>query len=383
MSSSPRIVIAPDGFKESLTASAAAEAIVQGAGRACPRAELRIAPVADGGTGFLDALLRRGGTHHRAPVRSPCPPYVERCAAWGRVGGRGLIEAAAAVGLAGIPASARDPLQTSSFPLGQLLGAALDAGVDELVIGLGDSGCHDLGLGLLQALGARLPGASTPACGADLERLEAVEPATLDPRLRSIPITVACDVQVPLAGALDYAPQKGADARGVERLRRGTARLLERVGDPADAAGRPGAGAAGGLGFACARWLGAELVPGIELVLAALDFPALLQGADLVVTGEGRLDGQTRSGSGWLKLSGLDINKTAPYSSPKLPWIRHHFPRVPSMLSLTDSSEEMISLLTALHASVGRIENPAYRYSNILNGLSPAQAYSILKSTAY
>lgn len=300
-----RVLIAPDKFKGTLTADEAARAIAVGLARGLPGAELDLLPIADGGEGTADALVEAsGGERREVEVTGPDGGRVR--AAWGVLGdGRtAVVEAAAACGLGLVPAGRRDPRAATSRGLGELLRAVADAGLREVIVGLGGTGTNDGGAGLAQALGARLldaAGDDLPAGGAALARLARVEPGPLVARLRGeLRVTCACDVSSPLAGpdgaSLVFGPQKGAAPEVARALDQALARWGEALRRDlgADVAGLPGAGAAGGLGAGLAALLGARLVPGADLVLDAVGFDARAAAADLVVVGEGALDAQTR-----------------------------------------------------------------------------------------
>lgn len=300
-----RVLIAPDKFKGTLTADEAARAIAVGLARGLPGAELDLLPIADGGEGTADALVEAsGGERREVEVTGPDGGRVR--AAWGVLGdGRtAVVEAAAACGLGLVPAGRRDPRAATSRGLGELLRAVADAGLREVIVGLGGTGTNDGGAGLAQALGARLldaAGDDLPPGGAALARLARVEPGPLVARLRGeLRVTCACDVTSPLAGpdgaSLVFGPQKGAAPDVARALDQALARWGEvlRRDLGADVARLPGAGAAGGLGAGLAALLGARLVPGADLVLDAVGFDARAAAADLVVVGEGALDAQTR-----------------------------------------------------------------------------------------
>jgi len=301
-----RVVIAPDSFKGSLTAEEAAAAMAAGAREGWPGIETVELPLADGGEGTVAVLVRAtGGRWLRGRVSDPLGRPVE--AAWGLLGDgeTAAIEMAAASGLTLVEPSRRDPLAASTHGTGQLIRAALDHGCRRLLVAIGGSATTDGGTGMLAALGARFldeAGRPLPPGGGPLARLARIDLGGLDPRLRHVRIEVACDVDNPLTGprgaAAVYAPQKGATPEMVEQLEAG----LQRLADVAAAVlGRdlreePGAGAAGGLGFGLLAFLGARLRPGAELVMDAVGFDGYLDGAGLVLTGEGRTDRQTLAG---------------------------------------------------------------------------------------
>jgi glycerate kinase len=304
-----RVVVAPDKFKESATAQVVAEAMARGVRSAVPDAEVDLCPLADGGEGTVEALLAAvGGERRRVRVTGPLGEPVE--AEWALLAdGAAVIEMASAAGLALVPHGWRDPTRTTTFGVGELIRDALDAGVPRILVGVGGSGTVDGGAGAAQALGIEFPlpgsGASTrPLTGADLRDLVAVEAGDADPRLAVTDLAVACDVANPLLGpegaAAVYAPQKGALPDQVEALEAGLAHLaaLAAALEPHPRIGpdTPGAGAAGGLAFGLGAFFGARLVAGIDLVLTQVRFAERLRRADLVLTGEGRLDGQSLQG---------------------------------------------------------------------------------------
>ena len=301
-----RIVVAPDSFKGSLSALGVAEAIERGLRAVWPDAEVRKVPIADGGEGTVDALVAAtGGRLEERTVRGPLGEPVR--ARWGVLGdGRtAVIEMAAASGLPLVPKDRRDPRLTTTYGTGELVRAALDAGLSRLVVGVGGSATNDGGTGLARALGVRFldaAGQDLPEGGAALARLSRVELGGLDPRLASAEVTVACDVDNPLTGprgaSAVYGPQKGATPEMVKELDAALGHYagVARTATGRDVAGLPGAGAAGGLGAGLLFFTPARLRPGVEIVLETTGFEALVDGADLVVTGEGRTDFQTAMG---------------------------------------------------------------------------------------
>jgi glycerate kinase len=312
-----RVVVAPDKFEGSLRAGQAAEAIEAGLRRARPDAEVVRLPLGDGGAGTLEALLAAGFKRVPVPATGPTGEPVDAAIAVdgeravGGPGGsspaprRAFVEMAVASGLKRLPGGRRAPLEATTYGTGELVRAALDGGARELVLGIGGSATTDGGAGMAAALGARLldrDGADLPPGGAALLRLERIDVSGLDPRPQSAKVTVACDVDNPLVGpegaAAVYGPQKGAgpdDVLLLDSALRRYARVLARdLG--LELADTPGAGAAGGLGAGAIAFLGAELRTGIELVLELVGFDRAVAGADLVVTGEGKLDAQSLRG---------------------------------------------------------------------------------------
>jgi glycerate kinase len=297
------VVVAPDKFKGSLTALQVAERIAAGLHRFRPDLELRLAPIADGGDGTLAAVLACGYAPVPVIVSGPSGTPIE--ATFVRRDRTAVVELAEASGLRRLTGGRLNPMDASSRGTGELIRAALDLGCDQVIIGLGGSACTDGGAGMLQALGVHLldrAGQELGPGGAALRSLHTVDLTGLDPRLASTRIVVASDVDNPLLGrtgaAAVYAPQKGASDAQVEELElalRHWAQLLaEATGRQLSAA--PGAGAAGGVGYAALALLGAEFRPGIELILELIDFESLLPGAALVITGEGSLDEQSLHG---------------------------------------------------------------------------------------
>nr|PZN71570.1 MAG: glycerate kinase [Bacillota bacterium] len=301
-----KIVIAPDSYKGSLTAAQVAEAMAAGVRRVWPDADLALVPMADGGEGTVQALVdATGGRLITAAVRGPLGDPVE--AVFGMLGDgeTAVIEMAQASGLTLVPPERRNPLITTTYGTGELIRRALDLGAKRLIIGIGGSATNDGGAGMAQALGARLldeDGRELEPGGAALARLARIDVAGLDPRVRSVQITVACDVDNPLTGprgaSAVFGPQKGAtpemvvqlDAalrRWAEVIRRDLGRDVENV---------PGAGAAGGLGAGLMAFLNAELRRGVEIVVEATGLDRHLAGADLCLTGEGSTDFQTVRG---------------------------------------------------------------------------------------
>jgi glycerate kinase len=313
-----KIVIAPDKFKGSLTAAEAADAIAAGLRAEWPEAELVTVPVADGGDGTVDAAVAAG--LERVPVTVDGPTGEPVRASYARRGELAVIELADACGLRRLPGGRPAPLTASSFGCGQVLAAALAAGARQIILGVGGSASTDGGAGLLQALGARVldaRGEPLARGGGALREVAAMDPTGLNPALREVaaldlsglhpglrPSTVilATDVVNPLTGpdgaAEVYGPQKGASPEQITELASGLRRWAAVVAAATgtDRSQAPGAGAAGGVGFAALAVLGAQARPGIELVLDLVDFDAALDGAALVITGEGSLDTQTLAG---------------------------------------------------------------------------------------
>jgi glycerate 2-kinase len=292
-----RVVLAPDKFKGSLTAREVADRVAAGILAAVPGTDVVRVPVADGGDGTVDAALAAG--YDRVPVRVQGPTGEPVDTAFALRDGVAVVEMAGASGLALLTELA--PLTASSYGTGEVVAAALDRGCHTLVLGIGGSASTDGGAGMLEALGARAVGASAPG-GAALAEVTGLDLSGLHPALATTSVVVACDVDNPLLGphgaAAVYGPQKGATPQDVVTLDAALARWADVV-EGAVGGGfrdRPGAGAAGGVGFAALAVLGAQMRTGIELVLDLTGFADHLPGADLVVTGEGALDEQTLRG---------------------------------------------------------------------------------------
>jgi glycerate kinase len=301
-----KIVIAPDSFKESLSAMQVAQVIEDGFREIFPDAHYVKLPVADGGEGTVQAMIDATGGQRieravTGPLGEPVPAF------YGLTGGEpvAVIEMAAASGLELVPPEQRNPLRTTSYGTGQLIRAALDAGARRFVLGVGGSATNDGGAGMAQALGARLldaQGVELGPGGGALARLDRIDVSGLDPRVREAVFEVACDVGNPLVGpqgaSAIFGPQKGASPDMVAQL---DASLLHYAGVIErdlghDIAQVPGAGAGGGIAAAMMVFLGGRLRPGSEIVTDAVGLARALEDADLVVTGEGRVDGQTVQG---------------------------------------------------------------------------------------
>ncbi|QAY67442.1 glycerate kinase [Paenibacillus protaetiae] len=301
-----KIVIAPDKFKGSLTADEAAAAIERGVRRAVPDADTIRIPVADGGEGTLDSLVAAAGGS-KTPVAVTGPLGEPVTAEYGVIGGgrTAVIEMALASGLLLVPAEQRDPLRATTYGTGELIRHALDAGCREFIIALGGSATNDGGAGMLQALGMKLLGAegqSVPPGGGQLGRIAKIDAAQWDKRIAESAFTIAADVQNPFIGAEGatrvFGPQKGAGPAVIEQLEQAMSSWADRI---AEATGmrlhdKPGAGAAGGLSGAFLAFFPARMRRGIDVVMEQAGVSRLLQGADLVLTGEGRIDGQTAGG---------------------------------------------------------------------------------------
>ncbi len=301
-----KILICPDSFKDALPAPAAARAIACGIRRLGEDIESIECPLADGGEGSLEALLAATGAERRTATVQDALGRPAR-AHWGWLAARrtAFVELAEASGIQALVPAERTALHSTTHGVGELIREALNAGAERLLLTLGGSATNDGGAGMLVALGARLRGADggdLPPGGAALADLAELDLAGLDPRLADLQVESAVDVDNPLLGARGasavFGPQKGATPDDVARLDAALARFAEVTAAALGEEHRdlPGAGAAGGMGFAARAFLGAELRPGIELIMAQAGVEALLTEADLVITGEGQLDGQSLAG---------------------------------------------------------------------------------------
>jgi glycerate kinase len=298
-----RVVVAPNAYKGSLTPLEAARAVESGLCRNDPSVDCDLAPLSDGGDGFLEALLYAiPGRRLKVVVRGPDHSPVG--AAYGLSNGLAVIEAAQACGLA-LLGDSRDPLGASTGGVGEILAEARQHGAREIVVGVGGSASTDGGTGMARALGYRFldgRGVELAEGGGTLHRLDRIDASGFDPAWMMLPLTVACDVDSPLFGELGaariFAPQKGADVRQVEILDEGLRRLAATIRRDlgVDISDLAGGGAAGGLGAGLAAFVGGRLQPGAAWLMGKIALKARLAGADLLVTGEGRLDGQSLYG---------------------------------------------------------------------------------------
>ena len=301
-----KIVIAPDSYKESLSATEVAQAIEKGFREIFPDAQYVSVPVADGGEGTVEAMIAAThGSAHSALVTGPLGEKVN--ANWGMSGDgkTAFIEMAAASGLALVPPEKRNPLITTSRGTGELVLQALDSGASNIIIGIGGSATNDGGAGMVQALGAKLCDANGTEIGyggGSLNTLNTIDVSGLDPRIKHCAIRVACDVTNPLVGEQGasriFGPQKGATEPLILELDRNLAHYADIIKKSlgVDVKNVPGAGAAGGMGAALMAFLGAELKSGIEIVTQALNLEEHIHDCTLVVTGEGRIDSQSIHG---------------------------------------------------------------------------------------
>lgn len=309
-----KIVVAPDSFKGCLSAAEVADSIAEGVRIAVPEARVVKIPLADGGEGTVDAIASAaGGQRVSCEVSGPLGSRVVAEYLILGDGATAVMECASAIGLPLLDPARRNPELTSSRGVGEMIKNALDQGCRKIVMGLGGSSTNDGGMGMLTALGVRFyddSGRMLQGRGADMHGVASIDAAGIDERLSDTDFEVACDVDNPFYGvngaAYVFAPQKGADSGAVARLDAGLRNLAEIIRRDlgVDLSAKAGAGAAGGLGGAFMAFLGAEMRPGIDIVMDAAGFEQKISDADLVITGEGSIDRQSLMGkvlSGILK----------------------------------------------------------------------------------
>jgi len=298
-----KIVVAPDSFKGSLTAIEVSDAIEQGIREIFPEAEIKKIPMADGGDGTVQCLVNAtGGKILREKVTGPLGDEV--LASYGILGDKrtAVIEMAEASGLTLVPENKRNPLITTTYGTGQLIKATLDQGCRKMIIGIGGSATNDGGAGMVQALGVKLldrEGREIGFGGEELKKIIRIDISYMDKRLSNTKVVVASDVTNPLCGPKGasriYGPQKGATPEVIEELDESLAYFADVIKRDLnkDVKDIPGAGAAGGLGASLMAFLDAELRPGIEIMVEIAKLEQAIKDADLVITGEGKIDSQT------------------------------------------------------------------------------------------
>jgi glycerate 2-kinase len=369
-----KIVIAPDSFKESLSALEVANAVEKGFREVFPEAEYVKVPMADGGEGTVQSLV--DATGGRIIETEVTGPLGERVSAFFGMLGDGktaVIEMAAASGLHLVPRDKRNPLVTTTRGTGELILAALDEGADHIIIGIGGSATNDGGAGMVQALGGRLldhRGQEIGPGGGSLSELADIDLSGLDARLRHVKIEVACDVDNPLTGpkgaSAIFGPQKGASPEMVAVLDQNLqhyAAVIERVLGK-QVKDIPGAGAAGGLGAGLLAFLNAELKRGVDIVLETVKFSEQIQGAALVITGEGRIDGQTIFGK-----TPVGVAKVAK---------RYHIPVIALAGSVSDDSDVVLnhgidalySIVPGIISLEKAIENAEYYIAKVARNIA-------------
>ncbi len=299
-----KIVIAIDSFKGSLTSMQAGNAAAEGIKRVCPDAEINVSPLADGGEGTVDALVSGlGGEYRSVQVTGPCDRTVT--ARYGIIGSTAVMEMAAAAGITLVPRGELDPMKTTTYGVGEMIRDATEHGCRKFIVGIGGSATNDGGAGMLRALGFGLlnsRGEQIPRGAAGLAELVRITDENVLPELSECSFRIACDVANPLCGengcSAVFATQKGAKPADIPVMDGWLARFAELTKAVRTAADPdyPGAGAAGGLGFAFLSYTNAVLQSGVELILRETRLEEYIRTADIVITGEGRLDAQAAMG---------------------------------------------------------------------------------------
>lgn len=370
-----KIVIAPDSFKESMTALEAAEAIEAGFKKVWPEATYFKVPMADGGEGTVQSLVdATDGKIIKQTVTGPAGMPVEAFYGVTGDGKTAMIEMAAASGLHLIKKEFRNPLHTTTKGTGELILAALNQGIDHMIIGIGGSATNDGGTGMAQALGAKLLDANGEQIGYGgeaLSQLKTIDIANLDPRLADVTVDVACDVDNPLTGergaSAVFGPQKGATVEMVTRLDQNLAHygsvLKNELGQ--DVMHIPGAGAAGGLGAGFVAFLNGRLKRGVDIVTESVDLEKYIREASLVITGEGKIDVQTIYGKtpiGVANISekyGIPVIGIAGVIGPEGEAVYNHgidamFSIVPGAVSLEDALSQATTYTEKLSENIAR-----------------------------
>ncbi|MDU9037945.1 glycerate kinase [Pseudomonas corrugata] len=301
-----KIIIAPDSFKDSLSAQGVADAIAAGLGEVWPDAQLIKCPMADGGEGTVESVLAAcNGEWRHTRVLGPLGAAVEARWGWLPDSRTAIIEMAEASGLQLVPPGQRDACSSSTYGTGELIRAALDEGAGRVILAIGGSATNDAGAGAMQALGVALldeQGQPLPPGGLALAKLSRIDLGGLDPRLVGVSVEIAADVDNPLCGphgaSVIFGPQKGASVQQVQQLDQALAHFAGHCAQVLrrDVRDEPGSGAAGGLGFAAKAFLGAQFRTGVDVVAQLTGLADAIEGADLVITGEGRFDAQTLRG---------------------------------------------------------------------------------------
>lgn len=301
-----KIVIAPDSFKDSLSAQGVADAIALGLAEVWPDAQLIKCPMADGGEGTVESILAAcEGQLHRTTVRGPLGTAVDAAWGWLPQSHTAIIEMAEASGLQLVAPGKRDACTSSTFGTGELIRAALDAGAQRVILAIGGSATNDGGAGAMQALGVKLldaQGQTLAPGGLALAQLTHIDLSEIDPRLTEVRFDIAADVNNPLCGphgaSAIFGPQKGASPEQVQQLDAALGHFSRLCAQALgkDVKDEPGSGAAGGLGFAAKAFLNAQFKAGVEVVAELVGLAEAVKGADLVITGEGRFDAQTLRG---------------------------------------------------------------------------------------
>ena len=301
-----KVTVAMDSFKGSVSSIEAGEAAANGIRRVYPEAEIAVRPLADGGEGTTDTLVRgMGGRKQRVKVRGPLGECIECEYGILEKEKTAVIEIACAAGLTLVPEQMRNPLLTTTYGVGEMIRDGIQRGCRKFLIGIGGSATNDGGVGMLQALGYDFldtEGKQIRKGAAGLAQLKVIKDIHVLPELKECQFRIACDVTNPLCGehgcSAVYGPQKGADAAMIKSMDAWLARYASMAKEKFQRGDKdyPGAGAAGGLGFAFLTFMNADLQPGIQIVMEETQLEAYIKEADLVITGEGKLDGQTAMG---------------------------------------------------------------------------------------
>lgn len=380
-----KIVIAPDSYKESLSALEVAEAIEAGFRKVFPDAQYCKLPMADGGEGTVQSLVdASNGTIITEQVTGPLGQPVDAFYGLMGDGKTAVIEMAAASGLHLVPSDQRNPLHTTSFGTGELIRSALQRGVEHIIVGIGGSATNDGGVGMVQALGGRFLDAQQQPLGyggGALKHLVQIDLAELDPRLQHVSLEVASDVDNPLCGPTGatyvFGPQKGATSEAMKQeldanLAHYAAIMKTQLGQ--DVQHRPGAGAAGGLGAALMGLLGATLRPGIEIIVESVQLKQHLADASLVITGEGRIDSQTIHGKTPMGVAraakdyGLPVIGIAGCLSDDCQVVHEH--GIDAVFSVVPRS---VTLAEALEHAAFNVELTAENVARVLSFAAPGQ----------
>lgn len=371
-----KIVIAPDSFKQALTAQQVATALYRGWSRVYPQADYQLVPMADGGEGTVQSLIdATGGQRLEAIVSGPLGTPVHGF--WGLLGDgkTAVIEMAAAAGLEYLSDSARDPMHATTYGVGELIRSALDHGVTHIILGLGGSATNDAGAGMAEALGFRLlddKGQKLARGGAALSRLASIDASAADRRLAKTRVDLASDVTNPLTGehgaSAVFGPQKGATPNQVRLLDKALARFaaVVRRDLAIDVENQPGAGAAGGLGAGGLCFLNGHFQHGIDLIIEETGLRQTLRDASLVITGEGKIDGQTLFGKTPIgvarcaKQFGIPVIAFAGYLAPDASSVYAHgidaiFSITPGILSLPEALQSSAQNLTRCAENTARL----------------------------
>ncbi|MCO7176420.1 glycerate kinase [Sporolactobacillus kofuensis] len=373
-----KIVIAPDSFKECLTALEAAQAIKEGMQHVWPDADYVLVPMADGGEGTVRSLVDAGeGELITQKVTGPLGKPISAFFGLINNGSTAVIEMAAASGIEHLTPTERNPLITTTYGVGELIRSAMDHGARHLILGLGGSATNDGGCGMAQALGARLlnkQGQELPFGGAALAQLDSIDLSAIDPRLHELHVEAATDVTNPLTGqkgaSAIYGPQKGASEEEVSQLDHALHNFATVVHDQfgVNIEQIPGAGAAGGLGAGTLFFLQGKLSPGIDLVIKESKLAQKVIGASLVITGEGKIDGQTIYGktpigvASCAKQQGIPVIALAGSLSEGCNAVLSHgidalFSVVPGAVSLEDALKDAKPNIVRTAANIARVWN--------------------------